>query len=181
MCIIGAVVSVLFVLFYVFVLSGAFAILMPKPLEPQITYGEFPFTLTYELDGKVKVIEDTIICEFDGFVNRGTAGKTCRWKTTLKSGNEKLTLLDLRPLEETNELGQTILELYFFYGTAAYYMGDNTNPFARDAEIDYVSYEFQTVDGKIGKSAYKTDVAYEKYKIRLMNWEHSPPIQNTFK
>ena len=61
-------------------------------------------------------------------------------------------------------------------------MGDNTNPFARDAQgFDYVSYEFQTADGETGGSAYKADVAYEKYKIRLIGWEVADPIQNTFK
>ena len=74
-----------------------------------------------------------------------------------------------------------ILELYFYYGTAAYYMGDNTNPFARDAQgFDYVSYEFQTADGKTGKSGYEAEEAYEKFNIRLISWEVSEPIQNTF-
>ena len=168
-------------IFYLLVISGAIFSFGPNPEKPEITYGEVPFKLVYEIDGETKVIEDTIICEFDGFVNRGTAGKVRRWKTTLKSGNEKLTLLNLRPLEATNELGQTILELYFYYGTAAYYMGDNTNPFARDAQgFDYVSYEFQTADGKTGKSGYEAEEAYEKFNIRLISWEVSEPIQNTF-
>lgn len=169
-------------IFYLLVISGVIFSFGPTPEKPEITYGEFPFKLVYELDGETKVIEDTIICEFDGFVNRGTAGKARRWKTTLKSGNEQLTLLNLRPLEETNELGQTVLELYFYYGTAAYYMGDNDNPFAREAQgFDYVSYKFQTADGKTGKSGYEAEKAYEKYKIKLISWESSPPIQNRFK
>ena len=87
-------------------------VLVPRP---EITYGEFPFTLTYELDGEIKTIEDTIICEFDGFEAIGESGKYRKWKTYLKSGNERLTLLDLRPLGEVNQFGQTILELFFSY------------------------------------------------------------------
>ncbi len=103
-------------------------VLMPNPPKPEITYGEFPCKLVYETDGETKVIEDTVICEFDGFENFGTAGKDRSWKTTLKSGNENLTLLNMRSSNETNELGQPILELYFYYGNAAYYMGDDTYP-----------------------------------------------------
>ena len=90
----GAIILV-YVLLYILVVSGAiFFIFNPTPPPPDIQYGEFPFKLTYELNGEIKVVEDTIICEFVGFVNRGTAGKARRWKTTLKSGNEQLTLLD---------------------------------------------------------------------------------------
>lgn len=173
---------VLIALFFLFIVSGAIFMFNSNPPAPKIQYGEFPFTLTYELDGEVKVIEDTVICEFDGFVNRGSAGKARRWKTTLKSGDEQLTLLDLRPLEEINEFGQTMLELYFYYGTAAYYMGDESNPFARNAQdFNWVEYKYKTVGGTIGGSGYKADEAWEKYKIKLISWEPSEPIQNSFR
>lgn len=179
MCIVSLII--LIGIFHLLVISGAVFSFGANPKKPAITYGEFPFKLVYEIDGKKKLIEDTIVCEFDGFVNYGTAGKVRRWKTTLKSGNEQLTLLNLYPLKETNELGQTVLELYFYYGTAAYYMGDKTNPFARDAQgFDYVSYEFKTADGKIGKSGYESEEAYKKFNIRLISWEVSEPIQNKF-
>lgn len=170
------------VLLFVFIVSGAIFMFNPNPPIPEIQYGEFPFTLTYELDGEVKVVKDTVICEFEGFVNRGSAGKARKWKTSLKSGKEQITLLDLRPFEEINEFGQTMLELYFYYGTAAYYMGDESNPFSRNAQdLGWVEYKYQTRDGKIGSSAYKADVAWEKYKIKLISWEPSQPIKNSFK
>ena len=181
--IIGGVLltSLLYFAFMFFVAFGGLNFLIPVP-KPEVTHGEIPFQLTYEINGETKVIEDTIVCEFDGFIVEGENGKYRKWKTSLKNGNERLTLLDLRPLNEINEFGQTMLELYFYYGTAAYYMGDNTNPFARDAQgFDYVSYEFQTADGKTGKSGYEAEEAYEKYKIRLINWECAPPIENTFR
>lgn len=150
--------------------------------KPEVTYGEFPFKLTYELNGEIKTIEDTIVCEFDGFEVVGESGKYRRWKEYLKSGKEQLTLLDLRPLKEINEFGQTMLELYFFYGTAAYYMGDESSPYARSGQkLDYVSYKYQTVDGIVGGSGYNADVAWEKYKIKIISWEVAPPIQNIFK
>ncbi len=157
-------------------------LMSPNPEKPEVLYGEFPFTLTYELDGQIQVINDTIVCEFDGFINRGTAGKARKWNTTLKSGKEQLTLLDLRSSNEENELKQTVLELYFSYGTGAYYMGDVENPFAREAQsFDWVDYKYQTKDGKIGGSGYKADEAFKKYNIRLISWECAPPIENNFR
>ena len=55
----------------------------PDPPRPEITRGEFPFRLEYEIDGKRVVIEDTLICEFDGFGMNEGAGKYRKWKGRL--------------------------------------------------------------------------------------------------
>lgn len=167
-------------LFVIFIAKWGF-LFMFNPPSPKIKYGEFPFRLTYEINGEQKVIEDTIICKFDGFKSEGTNGIHRKWKTYLKSGNERLTLLDLRSLEEVNEFRQTMLELYFYYGNAEYYMGDIGDRQRSAQGLDRVSYHYQNTDGTTGGSSYKVDEAYEKYKIRLISWEPSPPIQNTFK
>ncbi len=181
--ILGSLTVAIFVIGFVFWFAfGGGVLFLPNPPKPEIIYGEFPFRLTYELDGEIKVIEDVIICEFDGFEIVGESGKYRKWKERLKGGDEWLTLLDLRPLEETNEFGQTMLELYFFYGTAAYYMGDELNPYARSGQtLDYISYSYQTTEGIIGGSSYEANQAWEKYRIKLISWEPSPPIQNSFK
>lgn len=64
--------------------------LSPAPPKPEITYGEFDFKLVYEIDGEIPTIEDTIICEFDGFNIDEANGKTRRWKEKFKNeqGNE---------------------------------------------------------------------------------------------
>lgn len=147
--------------------------------EPKIKYGEFPFRLTYELNGETIMIEDTVICKFDGFKVMGEAGKRRQWKTYLKSGNEQITLLDFRPLGEINQFGQTMLELFFSYGNAEYYMGDEYPSIPTVST--YIEYLYQTTDGIIGSSAYTDNVAWEKYKIKLISWEAAPPIENTFK
>jgi len=136
--------------------------------------------LEYELDGETKVIEDVIICEFDGFEWHGEAGEYRKWKTSLKSGNEYMTLLDLRPLNEITETGNQLLELYFYYGDSEYYMGDD-GWFAHDAQdLDEVCVSYVTPDGIIGHSAYTAEEAWEKYKIRLISWECESPIENQF-
>lgn len=175
-----ALIGLLSVAFIFFAAFGGLNFLISVP-RPEITYGEFPVKLTYELNGEIKTIEDTVICEFDGFEVIGEAGKYRKWKTSLKSGNERLTLLDLRSLDEVNEFGQTMLELYFYYGNAEYYMGDTGDRQRAAQGLDRVSYHYQNKDGTTGGSGYKADVAYEKYKIRLISWEAAPPIQNSFK
>ena len=153
----------------------------PNPPAPAITYGEFPCRLEYELDGETKVIEDVIICEFDGFKQHGEAGKYRNWKISLQSGNENMTLLDLRPLNETTEVGNQLLELNFFYGNGEYYMDDDYEWHARPAQdFDTVCVIYETPDGIIGGSGYTAEEAWEKYKIRLISWECESPIENQF-
>ncbi|WP_336297944.1 hypothetical protein [Aneurinibacillus uraniidurans] len=49
--------------------------LQPNPPRPEIIYGEFPFRLEYEINGQRKVIENILICEFDGFGANEGIGK----------------------------------------------------------------------------------------------------------
>ena len=181
--VIGTLIAISALILYVVIMFiaafGGFNFLLNVP-EPEIKYGEFPCALAYEVDGEIKTIEDIIVCEFDGFKVVGEAGKYRKWKTYLKSGNEDMTLLDLRPLNEKNEFGHTMLEFFFSYGNAEYYMGD-TQRKSIPHIADYVEYKYQTVDGNIGGSAYSNEEAYEKYKIRLISWEAAPPIENEFK
>lgn len=107
-----AVVAVFFyMLIYPWICLWLGLMLMPNPPKPTVCYEEFPFTLTYELNGEVKTIKDTAICEFDGYHERTEAGQSRKWITYLKSEMddsntikerehmtevEQITLLDLR-------------------------------------------------------------------------------------
>ena len=163
----------LYALMFIFVVSGAFVSFIPsspRPI-PTVTYGEFSCRLEYELDGETKVIEDVIICKYAPFNNRGL------WKQSLKSGDEHMTLLDLRPLNIITETGNQLLELYFAYGSAEYYM---ENGDGRDALLDMIGVIYVTPDGIVGGSGYTPEEAWEEYKIRLISWESDPPIENSF-
>jgi len=164
-----------FIMFFVGIMT------MPNPPTPEVKYAEFPFKLEYELNGEISVVEDILICEFDGFERLGTAGTYRRWNSYLKSENETILLLDVRPLEEVTERGTKILELYFSWGTAGYYMGDNSRNAGGAQSFSYISSKYQKVDGEVGYSAYLAEEAWEKYKIRLISWEIADPIENTFK
>lgn len=184
--IIGIVVCVLIVLYYLSVISGAFLMLnyfAPNPPKPEIKYCEFPFSLTYEIDGEVKTVEDTLICEFDGFEMSNSGSKYRKWNSSFKSGREEIVLLDLSNKNEINEFGHKMLNLFFYWGTPEYYMGDTRHYKCRSANDDFkmIDFRYETIDGIIGGSAYSADVVYEKYKVKLLNWEIKKPIENNFK
>lgn len=150
---------------------------LPNPPKPKITYGEFPISIMYEINGEIKVINDTVICEFDGYKNMGTSGKQRIWKSRLKSGNERLTLLQV---EGSNEK----FEITTMFGLPEYYMGDfkqSKEEYERvmndDRYLGYIQWE----DGvQIGVSIPKEE-AWEKYHIKIIDREYSSPIENKFK
>ena len=166
-----------FVLLYVLVpcsVPWVGNIIIANPPAPAVKYGEFPFRLTYEIGDSQHVIEDTIVCKFSGFEMCGSAGKYRKWEEYLKSGKERITLLDCRDMELMDRWGNRILELYFDYGNAQYYMGDEVGI------SNSIPYMYQKADGSIGFSAISAEKAYETYQIKLIRWEASPPVQNNF-
>ncbi len=149
-------------------------VLMPNPQKPQITYGEFPFRLVYEIDNKTIVVEDTLICEYDGYAADTASGKYRTWKSHLRSGNAHITLFKNENLEifYTPDVNQH---------AAGVYMGDteiysSINGAFPNAWQTYIFNERQS-------SAYiiSADDMWEKYKLRLISWEIAPPIENNFK
>ena len=173
-----AILFGLYGIFVLFVVSGMFLIFQPEPLQPEITYGEFPFRLTYELNGEIIVIEDTIICEYDGTSDLTNTRR--KWKSHLKSDNERVTLLDFRPLGEMTENGANVLELYFDYGYAKYYMGEINSIYAREAKVERVNYVLVNSLGNVVYYFFDAETAYERYGIKILSWEVSPPIENRF-
>lgn len=176
------------VLYYMLLLGG---FLYPNPPKPDITYGEFPIKLTYEINGETKVIEDVIVCEYDGIETLGEAGKYRKWKTSIKNNSKsmpnsdgELILIDTSELGIADGQGNKILEIHFFVGNAGYYMGDN-NLYALDdavgvQELDRLYYLYHLEDGSIRYGTFTADEAYEKVGIKLISWEGSDRIENTF-
>ena len=149
---------------------------------PQITYGEFPFYVEYEMGGERHIIEDTIICEFSGIVHSLGISKVRTWDMSLKSGNE------IRYIFFSEENTPSVLkpkrmnvetELWLDYGSPAYYMGDSTGTGA--------SFEYRET-WKISEMATNTEDTrlnqkeLEKYfGIKIIRFEFSEPIRNEFK
>lgn len=148
--------------------------LAPNPQKPEITYHEFPFKLTYELNGEIKVIEDVVICEYDGIKSLGEAGKYRKWKSHLKSGNERVSLL---------KVGDS-LEFYFNYGDPENYMGDpQSGKYNKDLyyDLSYIPFIKKENGKQVADSGMLADKAWKEYRLRIIEWKYTSPIQNSFK
>ena len=176
--IITATVIVLIGILYLFVLSGAIFMFNSNPPTPEVTYGEFPIKVVYEINGEMKVVEDTVVCKFDGFEDLGSSGKYRKWKAHLKSGNKRLTLLK-------GENKNILFEISVSYGQPDYYMGDlryESEEEYKKKLVDSRYFGYTQWENKTqkGYSISKEEV-WEKYKLRVINIQYSSPIKNTFK
>ena len=166
---------------YLAIITGAIFMFMPEPPKPEITYGEFPIRITYEIDGEIKVLEDTIICEYDGVKNYGSGGKRRQWKVYIKSSRKKMiTLCDMRTKLKFTDWGNQILELCFDVGSGGYYMGDPQNTGNNGSSGKWIDYIYVDVNGEEGYSVFTINEAWEKYKLRIIDVQYSQPIKNSF-
>jgi len=139
----------------------------PNPPHPTITYGEFPFRLEYEINGERIIVEDTIICKFDGFEKTAT-GSFRKWKSHLasnKNENAVLVIVEKR------------VKIYCSVGGAKYYMNDEG---MFPAERPFAPRFFLVNSSSHDTMVYKIADFIEKYKLKIVDFELSEPIVNTF-
>ncbi len=155
-------------------ISMGFAFL-PSPLKPVITYGEFPFRLVYELNDERIIIEDTIVCEYDGINMDAGQGKYRKWKAKFSSNGKEVTYLGIVLLEDDEKT------IYMYVGSPDYYMGDWMNLRLDTPEIN----DFKNVITMIPSEGYGDIIdeknLLEKYSINIIEWAHASPIVNDFK
>jgi len=163
--------SVAVLLSGVLVMNGC-SMFYPDPPRPEITYGEFPFRLEYEINGKRVIVEDTVICKFDGIGWNEGWGKYRKWVEYLASNNKEDSVLLMIVDSKT--------KLYYTTGSARYYMGD-WEPGMYNPEYTIVRYDafFATNWGLSGW--VPKDELSNKYGIKIISFEPSEPIVNTFK
>jgi len=145
-----------------------FSLFSPRTSAPEITYGEFPFRIEYELNGQVYIIEDIVIAEFAGFVfSSGSMARERRWTTSLASGREDLFFK-----------GERERNIRFSHGSAQYYMGEGVTSITGRPHI-FISGELGVVMSRRLEFEEAYDVLKE-YGITLISWEISEPIVNNF-
>lgn len=167
-------VYVLFCLWYAF--GGGFYF-TPNPPKPEIKYGEFPFSMEYEINGEQYSVEDTIVCEFDGYTVDEWSGKYRSWKACMKNSGDKIVLY------KDNDIEIFYSPCFKSAKTGAAYMGDNV--VYGNADESYFSHPFPNAyyilpDSKRAE-IIASDELYEKYNIRLTKIETAKPIVNSFK
>jgi len=148
-----------------------FGQLEPNPPRPSITYGEFPFRLEYQINGETKIIEDTLICKFDGYGWNEGIGKHRKWKESLASGNKEIVLLKVNENKE----------IVFPPGNAQFFMGDLKEDY-EEYNNDFTSAILVEKIGNGTQSGVIRAVHLDaEYNIKLISWDYAPPIKNNFK
>ena len=164
------IILILYVLVLVlpFVLIDLHSLFLPNPPKPVITYGEFPFKLVYEINGEQKVIEDTVICKYDG-IGIGSGSKYRKWKSRLASGNKEVVLMKVNNSKY----------IYYIYGYPDEYMGDLQ--FYEPFEASFPNANIYGEGGSRMNRLISADELLSEYGIKLISWEPSSPIVNSFK
>jgi len=143
--------------------------LIPNPPKPRITYGEFPFTLVYEINGEEMIIEDILVCEYDGVSIYGDSWKENSWKSSLRSGGKRIILLQI---DEEWEL---------HYGTpgattlmdSAEAAAEGWNYFSKEAML-----RDKSLNDSVGGDRVNEEELLSKYGIKIVSWYIAPPIDN---
>ncbi len=156
------------------VLLGLGITLSPNPPIPQITHGEFPFHLVYEVDGKQYTIDDTIICDYARISMNEARGKYIIWEECLANGNEitcfKFTEEDQYGIKlfEGVIRGQGSTAIICDIGNPQYYLGYNKYT---DYSPGRVSITSPLATGVISE-----DELWNKYNIRIIEEKFSQPM-----
>ena len=138
----------------------------PDPPVPQTTYGEFPFELVYEINGEIITVKDVIVCEFDGFYMSEAGGKQRKWKSYFKETGQELGVF---LTEDEDRI------VYCYVGSAAFYMDDEKYPEERPL-TPRVYDKNKTINTEI----LSQEELLEIYNIKIISWNFSEPIENTF-
>lgn len=141
----------------------------PDPDVPVIRRAEFPITVTYEDDGEVKTVYDTLVCEFDGYVwESSDYARHRKWNYHLESG-KYITLF------QGAEHYVFVLKVDC---SAAWMMGDEEEAPSEGGEPSYL------IGISFGEAEkfypYDEDEFYQDMSIKVLDFEVAPPIENTF-
>ncbi len=143
---------------------AVFSLISAIAKKPNITEGEFPFSITYELDGETKTINDVYRARYNG--NGGYADSKSRLYVgeigNMREGNTVFTL-------KSDESGRIELWTHFH---ADYMMGDT--------EYDYSDVEPKIYYYDTEENEYHDEETLSSHGVKLIDFEYPSPIKNSF-
>ncbi len=159
-------------------------VLARSPAKPAVTYGEFPFELTYKIDGQTITVKDTFVCEYAGVDAYDARGKSRKWNGYIKGTGERY--IELCKVDE----GMCVAYL----GDARYYMGDwdvrSTESGTSEDLMDNIpvyllnGVEPENYDPlniwKVDITSEAFENALEEHGFQVLQWKYTEPICNTF-
>ena len=152
-------VSILAIAVYSVVSSIAF--------KPTVTEGEFPFSITYELDGERVTVEDVYKVRYvrnDGYADT----KSRVYEGVLASIGEDKTLYTLKKGENTR------IELYTKFHPD-YLMGDTEYEYFDDEAFEPVIFYYDAEEIE-----YYDEETLAAQGVKLISFEYPTPIENSF-
>jgi hypothetical protein len=151
--------------------------------RPAIRKGEFPFRLEYSINGEVFVVEDTVVCRYNGVRLDAGLGLHRTWRSYLLSNGEKVEGVFIFAYDD--------IRIYASVGSAAYYMDDERYTSMPRPWIPqlYGVTEYTSVWPPLRHSfsldgiliPRRATEMLEKYEIELISWAFSEPIENSFR
>ena len=156
-------------------------LLSPNLTEPEITSGEFPFVIEYEFEGETYIVEDTVVCSYEG--NDPSAWVPTRsYSYDLKNDSNRLMIEFDANTESLLTEGQINEEsrIVWYYGHGGYYLGDPKKT-DRGPCINYV--EIYNTSPKVSHhqtTKLTNEQLEELFGIKIIRFEFSSPIENTF-
>lgn len=141
--------------------------------EPEITRGEFPISITYEYQGEIFTINDTVVCEFDR-VHKNLFDETRYWKESNKNGPGGNYVI----WQENNS------HLYIYTNLdGLYLMGDPLfEKVLKESDGDGMAYNVPSGyfwDDELGEEFYDEESLAAR-GFRLISYEYPEPIENSF-
>ncbi len=135
--------------------------------KPTVTEGEFPFSITYELDGEIKTIQDVYIAHYAGNAGYNDT-KTRSYVGKIGNLGEGEIMYSLKRDENTRvELNTNFYADYLMGDTEYDYFDD------RDFEPQIFYYDEQEVE-------YSDEETLLAQGVKLVSFEYPTPIENSF-
>ena len=145
------------------VILGGIAMLFSakKSYEPKTKQGEFPFSLTYKVNGETTTIKNTYVCVFEGVGWDTGRGFYRKWNGYVKeTGLENVLIFE-----------DSKIKVFCQVGDPQFYMGDDKN----------LSWENNLIKKSNNYDYMSVEEIKQTYGIEIISWEFSEPIKNSFK
>ena len=137
--------------------------------EPVIREGEFPFSITYEVNGKTETIEDVCVCTYAG-VGGYADPKTRYYHEKIVDSQDMEVPGDYVIYKDDN--GYIILVTCLY---ADYLMGDPSDMRYRTECEPYLAYE------TVQRDEYEEGLELSVHGAKIISWDYPEPIKNSFK
>lgn len=140
--------------------------------RPEVEEGEFNFSITYEINGKVDTLSAVYMCEFDGVSWSVEGGYGRDWKAHTEGDYEGD---DYSAIIGTTEDGGDIVLFFGIY--PEYFMNDSTGDRGAPEPSLYISYTLDVDEYGLVSDPLEVE---EIYGAKIISYEYDAPIVNTF-